>query len=210
MARPTTPLTLALRKLWGVKGDIDYTEAREHLAGEGFDVPAKPGEKSPLLTRLMVEKGLNPERKKLDEAKLHKILARWHASESDVADVLAEIAVHQKYKSHENHYNVTKYAYFRDGRKATVAAVSRRPTGSRNVRAQAKATTQQVVRPRPKHTVVPAPSTTGVMEAITLVESMGGLPGAERKLAEMRAEAVRLETAIGAVRTLVARVSKSA
>ena len=211
MSRPASEYTQAIRNLLDERnGDLTHAEARPLLAKLGFEIAVEPPGKSDAFGQFeQYDVDLN------DDASIAKAMKACNFDEKTQKTVLREARQRAAFKTERNNFDVTKYNWAK-ARQSGKPSVSRKPDSSKNTKAKTAAVTGRKAGvtklPKPKHRRNVVVATNGVDsdDALDLVASNGGVAAVQAKVAEMRAEADRLEAAANSVLELQKRVAAAA
>ncbi len=209
MSRPASEYTQAIRNLLDEKnGELTHAEARPLLAKLGFDIAAEPPSMSDAFSKF------DQYEVKLSDAEgVAKAMTACEFDPKVQKTVLREAKIRAAFKAERNNFDVTKYNWAKMV-KSGEPSPSRKPVSSKNTKAKAAAALPQpkhrrddvVVKSvgRPKKTVV-SPN-----DDLAYVTKHGGVSAVRNRIAELRAEADKMESAVNSVLELQKRIKEAA
>lgn len=234
MPRTASDYTEAIRSLLDeTKGAITHGDARPRLENLGFDLAAKPKHKSSELSMLdeynYDEKAVSVAIRENDmdtvRTVLEPVFTTLKYDEATQKAVIDEMRVRLAFFDERNFFDVTKFNWSQIVR-SSKPSESRKPTGTKNQRAVRNMTKDS---PKPKHkrrgrprkeTETPTVNTkrrgrprketviqpsSNELVALELIEKLGGVGNASKRVAELQREAAELENAIELLAQLAKR-----
>jgi len=210
MSRPASEYTQAIRTILDEKnGELTHAEARPLLAKLGFDIVAEPPSMSDAFSKFD-----QYEVKLSDADGVAKAMLACEFDPKVQRTVLREAKIRAAFKAERNNFDVTKYNWSKMV-KSGEPSPSRKPETSKNTKAKAAAAL-----PQPKHRrddVVVAksvghPKKTVVShnDDLAYVTKHGGVSAVRNRIAELRAEADKMESAVNSVLELQKRIKEAA
>lgn len=221
MPRTASEYTEAIRSLLDETSSITHGDARSKLEDLGFDLAVKPKHKSYQLSILdeyeYDEKGVSAAMREGDMDTVRAILQPVFNStgfDAETQDaVINEMQIRLAFYDERNFFDVTKFNWSQTTKSAKPSP-SRKPTSTKNQRA-VRAVTKTEVTPPPKHkrrgrprkVVSPMVVQPTIVElnALEMIEKLGGVSNAEARITELQTEATKLSNAIEALAQLAKR-----
>ena len=206
MARPASPLTLAIRELCDKSsGAVTHAEARPLLEKRGFPIAPQPSTPSEQLHQWQQVdskfRDPDPTNQAAVKAYNDRIAEKCGFDRKTTNAVLAEMATRQAFADERNNFDVTKYNW-----RSSAATPSRKPSAPVG---RGPGRPRKIVevrrgpgRPRKIAATMTTPSETEISAALNTVEKVGGLGAVQTRVQE-------LNTQIQAVQAEIAQLEQA-